>query len=181
MLLQESELDVGGKGCTRFVVAASQSWKNCEEPFYLCKRRKRRLGKLVVHDPIAEAAQASPVTLTSGSADAEHHPSRPKKGAGSHLVSSSGSGPALRRFPLPHKELLPDARCCGEKSDQKKSLAFPTQAQTPGGLVAPSVAYNHRRATCPVLRLRARCTQPLCGDLGYPQLLPTGCCHQLKK
>ena len=65
------------------------------------------------------------MTLTSGSADAEHHPSSPKKGAGSHLVSSSGSGPALRRFQLPRKELLPDDRCCGKKNDLSKRSALP--------------------------------------------------------
>ena len=31
----ESELDVGGKGCTRVVVVASRPWKRCEESFYL--------------------------------------------------------------------------------------------------------------------------------------------------
>ena len=55
----------------------------------------------------------------------KHHPSRPKKGAGNHLVSSSDSGPAFRRFPLSHKELLPNGRCCDKKNDLSKRSALP--------------------------------------------------------
>ena len=65
------------------------------------------------------------MALTSGFADANATRLAPRKGAGNHLVSSSDSGPTLRRFPLPHKELLPDARCCGEKNDQKKKSGLP--------------------------------------------------------